>query len=795
MGAKLVKTMRALDLKLLRDLRTMKGQMIAIAVVMACGLMVMIMERGLVVSLETAKTEYYHEQCLADLFCDLKHAPKSLSNRLKEIQGIALIETRIKGHARLDIPGMEENAEGIIVSIPDEHPQQLNKLFLRKGRLPSRGGKKEIVISEAFAGAHHYEPGDSIDALIHGSKETLKIVGIALSPEYVYELPPGAIMPDSKRFGVFWMNERELAGAMGLVGGFNSVIAQLSTEADLRSTKEAVERLLKPYGGTTSFDRSDNPSVRMVDEEIKSLKAAAISFPAVFLSIAAFMTSAALTRLIHLQREQIAQLKAFGYSSRSVAAHYFKFALVVVAAAALIGSLLGIYFGQLVIHMYEPFFHFPSLVFIADKPAFLYALAVSAGLSFIGVLSAVRQVLRMPAAEAMRPEPPAQYRASLLEKAGLQNFVAPTFRMALRNLERKPWQAVFTACGLALATALPIISIAMGDGMDYMMDFQWRQAQRQDATLALIEPSSSSSLSTIRSLPGVQKVEPFRSVPARIQNGHRSQMVSVTGLERGTQLYRLLNESAKPVSLPSSGLMLSSHLAKTLDITPGDSVLLEVQEGRRPVLDTVVSGTINDFAGVNAYMEIHALNRLMREGSTINGAHLTLDSKQWPDFLSKVKRAPRVGSLSTTKAARESYDKIMGEMMGINQAIFTFFAIVVAFGVIYNGARISLSERSRDLATLRVLGFTRREVSTILISELALLTALALIPGMLIGRELTRLIVDAVSSEAMRIPLIMNGKAYATALIIILISAACSFMVVSRRIMNLDLLGVLKARE
>ncbi len=787
--------MRALDLKLFRDLRTMKGQMIAIAIVMACGLMVMIMERGLVVSLESAKNAHYSEHRLADLFSDLKHAPNTLRKQLMEVPDIAVLETRVKGHARLDIPGMEENAEGMIISIPDDQPQQLNKLYLRNGRLPHPGNKREIVISEAFAGAHHYQPGDTIDALISGSKETLQIVGIALSPEYVYELAPGSIMPDNKRFGVFWMSERELSSALGLKGGFNNVIAELSPNGDLRTAKKELDKILKPYGGLSAYDRENNPTIRIVDEEIKSLKAAAVSFPAVFLSIAAFMTSAALTRLIHLQREQIAQLKAFGYSSRSIALHYFKYALVVVALATTAGAFFGQLFGSLVLPMYGPFFHFPSLVFIPDRSALLYAIAASAGLSFISVFSAVRQVLKLPAAEAMRPEPPAEYRPSLLEKVGLQTYVPPLLRMALRNLERKPWQAVFTTCGLALATALPIISIAMGNGMDHMMDFQWRQAQRQDATLSLIEPSSYSTLSSISALPGVKKIEPFRSVPAKILNGHHSQMVAITGLEQNTQLFRLLNTDGRPVALPSSGLLLSAHLAQTLGAQPGDTVRLEVQEGRRPTLDAVVSGTITDYAGVSVYMEVHALNRLMKEGNTINGAHLSIDDNAWSDFLKKIKDAPRVGSVTITKAARDAYDKIMGEMMGISQAIFSFFAIVVAFGVIYNGARIALSERSRDLATLRVLGFTRTEVSTILISELALLTILALIPGMLIGRELTRIILAGVSSEAMRIPVVITEKTYVTALIIILISAACSFAVVGRRIMKLDLLGVLKARE
>lgn len=774
---------------------TMKGQMLAIAIVMACGLMVMIMERGLVVSLETAKHNYYREQQLADLFSDLKRAPKSLIHQLRTIPEIAVAETRVKGMARLNIPGMKETAEGIIVSIPEDNPQQLNKLFLRNGRLPISGNKKEIVISEAFAEAHGFTPGDTLEAIIYGSKETLNIVGIALSPEFVYELPPGGIMPDNERFGVFWMNERELSVALGLDGAFNNVIATVAPGGDLLEVKAHLDRVLEPYGGQVAYDRDENPSIRMVEEEIKGLKAGAVAFPAVFLSIAAFMTSAALTRLVHLQREQIAQLKAFGYSARTIALHYFKFALIAVTIATLLGAVFGQICGHLLIPMYKPFFRFPSLTFIPDRPAFFYAIIASASLSFVGVMNAVRQVLQMPPAEAMRPEPPAEYKPAILERIGLQHLATPSFRMALRNLERKPWQGILTTLGLALATAMPIISISMGSGMDYMMDFQWRKAQRQDVTLSLIEPSSFDAYSAMRALPGVQNIEPFRIVPARLRNGHHSRRVAISGVEDNAQLYRLLDTMENSVSLPLSGLLLSEHLAKEMAVEPGETVRVEVQEGRRPIVDVIVSGTITDFAGVSAYMEINALRSLMKEGATVSGAYLSVDDKEWDRFLEEVKESPRIQSMSTTQAARETYQELMGEMMGISQAIFSFFAVVVAFGVIYNGARIALSERTRDLATLRVLGFSRAEVASILISELTLLTLLALIPGMWIGKELTQLILDSISTETMRIPVILSSRAYATAAVVILVSTAVSFAVVGRRIRNLDLLGVLKARE
>lgn len=787
--------MHPLDRKLFRDLGRMKGQVAAIAVVMACGLAMMIMALSLVLSLETAKEAYYASHRLADIFCHLKRAPNAMRARLNELPGATAVETRVTGSAILDLPGMRETANATLLSIPDDRAQQLNFIFLRSGRFPQTGGRNEVLVGEAFAQAHGFKPGDELDAILYGGRERLRIVGIALSPEFVFELPPGTIVPDDRRFGVFWMNERELAAALGLNGAFNNVLVDLAPGADPRLTMAELNRLLEPWGGLAAYGRQDHLSAKQVDDRIRVLRGFAVAFPALFLSVAAFMTSAALTRLVHLQREQIAQLKAFGYSSMAVGWHYLKFALVMVMAATLGGTIVGFWLGSEVVILYRQFFRFPSLLFHPNWLALVFALAASSATSFLGVLSAVRQAMKLPPAEAMRPAPPAEFRPSALERMGLQKRVSPVFLMALRNLERKPWQAFFTALGLALAAAIPIIPGAMRDGITYLMEFQWRLAQQQDVTLGLIEPGPFKAFSEMGQLPGVLRVEPFRSVPARLRHAHRENRIGITGLPRETHLNRLLNERGEPVVLPLAGMLLSSKLAEMMGLQPGDSVRIEVQEGRRPILETVVAGTITDFAGVGAYMEINALRRLLREGAAISGAHLQVDPAQWERFLAQVKKAPLIASINPTQAARESFQKTTGDMMGIVQGIYFMFAVIVSFGVVYNGARIALSERTRDLATLRVIGFTHREIASILIGELVLLTLLALPAGLWIGSELASLLVKAASTETVRIPLVLTSRTYGTAVVIILISSGLSFSAVSRRLRDLDLVGVLKTVE
>jgi putative ABC transport system permease protein len=787
--------MKPFDLKLIRDLGGMKGQAGAIALVMACGLAVMIMARSLIISLESARDTYYAANRFADVFCDLSRAPNAVRSRLAEIPGIGEVETRVAGSLTIDLPGRKEPVNGKILSLPEDRPQRLNLVFLRTGRLPESGHNDEVVVSEPFAQANHLGLGDSIDATIHGARQRLRIVGIGLSPEYVYATAPSEGVPDDRRYGIFWMNERPLARALLLEGAFNSFAAELAPTANKADVLAEIDRVLTPYGGLIAYDRGDQPSAKQISDRIRVLGAFALAFPAVFLGIAAFMSSAVLTRLIRLQREQIAQLKALGYSSRQIGWHYLKFALVIVLLGTVLGSLLGLWLGDLVVIVYRRFFHFPALPFRPDWTALLLALIASAAASVVGVSSAVHQAMSLPAAEAMRPEPPAEFRPSIIERLGLQALVASPLRMAMRNLERKPWHALLTILGLAFATGIPLVPGAIQDGIAYLSVFVWELQYRQDVTITLTEPTSARVLDDIRNLPGVLVAEPFRDVAARLHYQQHERRVAVSGVPRTRSLHRLLDQTAAPVQMPLSGLVLSAKLAEVLGVKPGDSVQVEVEEGERPTFQAVVAGIITDFTGLFAYMDVDALRGLMREGGTITGADLQVDTAHWDELMEQVKQSPRIGSFTVMRDSRTSFDQTTSQMMGTVQTVYFSFAVIVSFGVVYNSARIALSERARELATLRVMGFTYREVTTILVSELAILTLGAIPVGLWIGTQFAALIVHAANTESVRMPLVLEPRAFVVAVGIMLIASGLSFTVVGRRIRQLDMLSVLKGRE
>lgn len=787
--------MSLLDIKLLRDLRALKSQAVAVALVMACGLTMMIMTRSLILSLETARNGYYERHRFADVFTSLKRAPSSVSSQIAALPGVAAVETSVSMQVTLDIPDMIEPATGLINSLPDRREPALNRPFLRAGRLLAPAARNEALVSEAFSDAHRLRPGDSVAAILNGRKITLRIVGIVLSPQFVFEAAPGSALPDNRSFGVFWMREEALSEAFNLEGAFNTVALTLAPGASERAVIAGLDRVLEPYGSLGAYGRHDHPSDTRVSDEIRVLQGLSFAFPLVFLGVAAFMTHSVMSRQIALQREQIAILKAFGFTNRQIGLHFVKFTLVIVVAGTTFGALGGWLLGQKLVIMYHLFFRFPSLDFHLASGALVAAAFASAFAALIGVLGAVRRIAALSPAEAMRPEPPASFRPAFFERIGLAKKFSVSLRMSLRNIERKPFQALFTCIALSLATGILVIPNSFRDGISHILDFQWDISQRQTVIVSLVEPGPARALADFRSLPGVVLAEPFRAIPVELRAGNRTRRLGVTGIPQNSELARVIDAQGRRITLPPQGVVLSKALADALLLAPGDSVTLRVLQGERPVREVRISALAEDFAGVAAYMDMDALNRLLGEGDRINGARLTVASGLWDTFLTAVKNTPQSAGVAIKAAARNSFRKTTAESIGLIQTIYLTFATAVAFGIVYNSARISLSERARELATLRVLGFTRGEVGSVLVGELVVLTLVALPLGLVIGSLMAKAILTTVNTETVRLPLILTPANYAFAVLVVSTATTASAIFACRKLNQLDLVGALKARD
>jgi len=787
--------LRPLDRKLLRDLVEMKGQALAIALVIAAGVAMFAMYLSNFDSLRRTEYAYYDRQRFADVFASLKRAPQSLEQRIAAIPGVAALDTRVVADVTLDVAGLAAPARGRLISIPAVGRPRLDDVYLREGRWIEPGRPEEVLASEAFVNAQHLSLGDTVAAILNGHRVVLRLVGVALSPEYVYTMPPGEMTPDDSRYGIFWMERRALAAAFDMQDGFNDVALRVSRSASPEDVIARLDRLLAPYGGQGALPRALQPSNWALDSELAQLENFGLLIPVIFLTVAAFLLNMALARALAVQRPQIAALKALGYTNREVAWHYTKWALVIASLGAALGTAAGAWLGAGMIHLYNQYFRFPLLDYHLSGGVTGGAVALSLAAAALGALFAVRNAVRVPPAEAMRPEPPAGYRSSLVERAGLRRRLTHVTRMVLRNLERQPWRAAASVLGIAAATAILAVGFFFVDATKELMRVQFSVVQRQDVTVTFVEPASASALDELRELPSVLTVEPMRSVPARIRFQNRFRSVAVTGLVPRPDLNRIVERGGHVIDLPPDGLLLSRMLARVLGVAPGDTVTLEILEGTRPVRQVQVVRLADDYIGVSAYMALGALHRLMHEGDSLSGAYLQVDAADRDRLYRRLKLTPRVAGVSITEAALASFRRTMAENMGLMTTMNLLFAGIIAFGVVYNAARISLSERNRELASLRVLGFTITEVSLILLGELAVLTIAGIPPGLALGYGLGRLIVASVESELYRFPLVVTPQAMAWTALAVLAAAAVSGLVVRRRLDKLDLVAVLKQRE
>ncbi len=786
--------MRTLGVKLLRDLSRMRGQAIAIALVVAGGTSAFVVSTSTYDSLRRSERAYYETSRFADVFASVTRAPEPLASRIAAIPGVAAVETRVVASVVLDVPDMPEPVRGRLVSIPEAGEPRLNRVHVRRGGLP-RADAAEALVSEAFAVAHGLGPGDRVGAIINGRWERFTLVGVVLSPEYVFQIGGGELWPDDRRFGVLWVRRPQLEAALDMDGAFNDVTLALAPAASEAEVIDRLDRLLAPYGGRGAVGRDRQPSAHVLAQELDQLRVQGLVIPAVFLGVAAFLLNVVLARLVTTQRGQIALLKAFGYTNGAVARHYLAFALVITGGGALLGTAAGAVLGDALTGFYGRYFRFPVLAYHLPAGAALASALVSAASGVAGGLGAVRRVSALPPAEAMRPEAPARYRPLLVDRLGLRGLLSQPERMIARHLERRPLRAGLSVLGIALAVATLVVGSASRDAVDVLLDNVFGLAQRDDVTVTFREGMPPRVRYEVARLPGVLYAEPFRVVAATLRAGPRSYRGAVTGLAPGSTLRRVVDGDGRVVEVPDAGLLLGTALARRLGVGPGDLVTVEVQEGRRPVRQVPVSGLVDEVVGMSAYVDARALDRLVPEPGSVSGAYLIVDGRRLDTLYRRLKRTPGVASVAARRESLASFRKTITENIRVFERIQAVFAAIIAVGVVYNAARVSLAERSHELATLRVIGLTRGEISFILLGELAVLTGLAIPLGLALGFQITALVWATSHSDVARLPLAIRPATYATAALFVAATAALSALAVRRRLDRLDLVGVLKTRE
>lgn len=786
--------MRTLDRKLLRDLWRLRSQVITIALVVASGIGGFIGSLCAHASLADLRDGYYESARFAHVFAPVRRAPRALATRLRDVPGVLDLDMSVVAPTTLTIPGTVEVMTGLIVSLPAKPGAGMNRVTLARGRWVEPDDARGVLVSRSFARARGIAPGDRLSLLMNGRYQEVRVNGIALSPAYIFAAAQGGFSDDT-RFGVVWMPEERLASAYDLRGAFNMLSVRLAPGADENAVVDALDRQLAPYGALGAYTRKDQLSHKILSQEINEQRVFGTVLPAVFLAVAIFLLHVLISRHISTERTQIAALKAMGYGNGAIGSHYFLFTAVTVALGVVLGLIVGIVFGRWMTGLYARVFAFPDFAFslVPWVVSSAVLLAILAGVA--ATFSAVRAVMRLPAAEAMRPPAPARFHRTLLERLRLGALLSAPARMVVRELERRPLRSVLTTLGIASSVAIIIAGTWWGDAFDSLVDLELFRRDRADVVIALNEPAAIGALAGIRRMPGVLAAEASRTVAVRLRHGSLEYRTALTGIDPGAQLRRVQDAQGRELPLSDGTLLLTDRLARKLGVRAGDSIEIEPLEGTRHAQRMRVAAETGDLMGMSAFVTRRDAARLVGEGDTFNVARIRLDAAQDAAFFEAVRNTPRIAAAGDKRRMVAQFRATSQHNLLMFAAILSAFAMCIAVGVVHNSARITLAEQSWELATLRVMGFTRGEVSWTLLGQLAAQMAIALPIGWAAGTGLAALILALISSEEYRIPLVIDSGTYTFASLVMLGAGIVTAFIVRLRIDQLDLIGVLKTRD
>ena len=792
--------MKVLDRKLLRELYSTGFLLLAVGSIMAIGVSAYNALGSAYRNLTIAQRLYYADCRMADFSLDLKKAPLADVAVIAQLPGVVEIRPRIQFFATVDLENVVEPINGIVISMPNERRQVIDDIVLRQGGYFTDRRDNEVILNDAFARANKIYPGMWIHLLLNNRRQELFVVGTAISSEFTYLVGPGSFVPDAKRLGVFYLKQTFAEEVFDFQGACNQVLGRLAPQ--VRDRPEEVLRraeiLLDSYGVLAAVPLKDQPSNRFLSNEIMGLRAFGVINPAIFLAVAALVLNVLMSRLAEQQRVVVGTLKALGYSRGAIFWHFLKFGLAVGAFSGVTGCALGYWLAGGMTAMYDTFFEFPNLENRFYPDLTVKGLGIGLACGMLGSLHGARQVLRLEPAVAMRPKPPADGGAILLEHwPSLWRRLTFPARMALRNVFRNRLRTAAGIFAAAMGATLSVDALLLAFETSYMVDFQFELIQRSDIDLTFKEERGREAWDEVRRLPGVDHAEPLFDVSCTFSHGSHSRKGGITGLLPGATLMIPRDTAGRPLRIPESGLLLTKKMAQLLHVKVGDEVELRPTRGLREPRRVRVAEIADSFLGIAVYADIHYLSALMNEEFAVTGVQLKVrsDDSFRNELYREIKQLPAVQAVS----ARADIIRSVRETLVQNQHVFigllVMFAGVIFFGSVLNSSLVSLLERQREVATLRVLGYGPWQVGALFLRESVLTNGVGTLVGLPLGYLLNYGIVVAYDTEMFRIPLIDPTQVW---IIVIGLGAAfglAAHLVVQRSIHRMDWLDALKTRE
>jgi putative ABC transport system permease protein len=789
-----------LDRKLLRELRASWLLLTAIMGIIAVGVACYVSMGGAYHNLNEAKRRYYRQCRMADFWIDLKKVPLAELDALAELPGVAAIRPRIGFYATVDLAEVIKPLNGLVLSLPNRREPVINDIVLERGGYFSDRRENEVIVSKAFAARHGLKPGDWIRLVLGNRRQELFIVGTAISSEFVYLMSPGALAPDPEHFGVFYLKHTYAEDVFDFDGAANQVVGRLAPQAQDRPREflGRAERLLDPYGVFATTPLENQPSNKMLSQEIQGLWVFAIIMPCIFLAVAALVLNVLLRRLAQQQRTVVGTLKALGYSDRQVFVHFLKFGLAVGLLGGLAGCALGYWMAGGFTRMYREFYEFPELNNRFYPGLLAVSVLISLACAVVGSLQGAWSVLRLKPAEAMRPKAPKTGGAILLERVGwLWSQLSSGWRMVLRDVVRARARMAAGVFATAMGSAVLVTGFMMAAASRYMVDYQFKWILRSDLDLTFKDEQSEDALLEAARLPGVDLAEPILNVSCTFVNGPYRRKGAITGIAPGARLTVPRDREAVPIPIPSTGLVMTRKLAEVLHLDRGDLVTVQPVKGLRRERRVPVLRISDSFLGTAVYADVHYLARLIHEEMALSGVQLGIDRdpRHTESLYRELKRMPALQAVSARRDTVDNLEKILVEAMGVFIRGLVAFAGVVFLGSVLNASLISLSERQREVATLRVLGYGPWQIGGLLLRESMIVTLTGTILGMPVGYGLSVITSIAYDTELFRFPVVSTPGTWIWTLVLAVVFGLLAHGVVQIVVHRMDWLEALQAKE
>ncbi|MCB8815530.1 ABC transporter permease [Desulfosporosinus shakirovi] len=740
-----------------RDIKENFGIYLACIMVIALGLLLYTSMSIAVESMDKAQQDFYAETNFADGFITVTGYPENKVNSLTFLPGIDQAAGRIVKEVRVIDQQEDSNRYLKMVTLNEANVPQINLIQLIEGQLPNEN-QPEILVDPKFLVANHLSLGDSIDVSIDGNQVSLYITGTAQSPEFIYIMRNAQdIYPSAEEFGIAYVPLSTLKALVKEKGQVNDIVITLKPGVSFDSVKDSLQAELKPYGVRSIVPRKDQTSHAILTSEIKQIRTMTKTLPVVFLGVAAIILYTMLRRLIEQQRVAIGTLKAFGFTDREIVLHYLTYPVVIGTTGGLLGGLSGVALSFPLTMMYKEFFALPGLKSEFSLKYLFFSLALAFVFSVLSGVKGSLDILRLEPSEAMRPPAPGTARKTLIEKfTWFWQTLSSQAQMGIRDVFRTPTRSLFNVIGIAVVYSLMTVSWSMQNMTDLLTVVQLEQVQTYDVKLQLTEPSPAGAVKfALAHDPGVSKVEPVLEVPASLRCGWLKKDVALMGLSEESTLYNILDKSGRRLEVPHHGVLLSEHLAKSLNVKVGDIIYVESPLRRETLSqkgeNLLVTGVVPQYVGLNAFMKDTELQRFLRQGEISTSMLIQMDSAEIGSMKSKYQNASNVSSIESLKDTGAKIQKMM-ESFGFTVWLLAILGGFCGFALIYNASIISLSERKRELASLRVLGMTPREVLRVITSEQWALYAFGILLGIPMAYGLSMSMAQSMSNDMYSLP-------------------------------------------